>query len=1112
MLEPSASKNEFVHLHAHTEYSMLDGVGRIEQYAKRTVEFGMPAMAITDHGYLYGVKQFHDIMKKHGVKPIIGVEAYFVDDVSEKTRKAGHLLLLAQDNAGYENLLKICTTAATEHFYYQPRVDAELLERHSKGLVCTSACVASPVASAVAHGDIPTAQRYAGIFADIFPERFYIELQDHKFHPNEGLIELSRKMNLPLVATNDLHYLNQNDAELQDLLICIGTKATLDQPNRIKIDTDQLYMKSADEMMQGFSGVEHAVSRTLEIAERCNVDLSFDEYKLPNFKLPEGKTADEYLFELVQEGLIRRHGTVTKEIRDRANHELSVISGMGMASYILIVWDFIRFARERSILVGPGRGSAAGSITCFALGITNVDPLRYDLIFERFLQPGRVGLPDIDVDIQDDRRQEVINYVKDTYGSDRVAQIITFGSITARSAIKDIARAKGIDYGIANGVSALIPTTIGTTLSSALDEVSELRSIYDTDRAIKDVVDNGLRVEGTARYAGTHAAGIVIGDRPLVEIIPLQRNGKRDLVTQFSMFDCEDLGLLKMDFLGLTSLTVLANAASMIPGFSIDSIPMDDPETYEMLCRGDTLGVFQLEGGMSTKIITNVAPRNFEEVAVITALVRPGAKDMAGEYISRKHGMKSVEYMHPDFEPILNNTYGIMVYQEQILRIAQVFAGFSLAEAEALRKVISKKFIDKIGEYADKFITGCINRGYDIDLSQEIWEAVQKFAWYGLNKAHSAVYGMLAVWTAYIKSHYPVQFYSAFLTSESGDFDRIMTIVAECRRKGIKILGPDINRSEPGFTIEDENIRFGLSAIKFVSPTVADHIIQLKNEGGVFNHLDDFCKRADWSKLDKRSIESLAKAGAFDSFASRPNVIASIEPFIKSGKNQAKAHMSGQIELFDVGEPTYTVGDFDQSEMIGWEKELTGLYLSKHPLDPYIPLYKNKKYTQLSDIDESLDSEWITILAVVTKIRKFITKTNKMMAVIEVEDLSRSMEVVIFPKTYAQIGLTLEIGNVLEIQGKVEQNNDKWQLIGTKFGGNVPAPRKKVKIYLSTSEDEWADVLEWRRVRDILLSIPGEDEAVLCLYGKELKSRSILVDSSLLTAAFARGTMVAGSS
>ncbi|GIW03545.1 MAG: DNA-directed DNA polymerase [Thermomicrobiales bacterium] len=1000
---------EFAHLHLHTEYSLLDGMGRIDEYIAKAKSLGMQHLAVTDHGVMYAAMDWYKAATKAGLHPIIGMEAYLAEGkATEKERKSYHLLLLAENDTGYRNLLKLASWASLKGYYYRPRIDLDWLQECRDGLIATSACLGGPVANNFLNNQPEKAREYAGKLAEIFgPGRFFIEIQDHGLkeqrETNRELIALARRLDLPLVATNDVHYCNQDDAPYQDLLVCIQTNSTLNDPKRLKSETNQLYFKGPEEMALVFGDVPEALSNTIRIAEMCTLDLGFKGYHLPHFEVPEGFTPETYLEHLCREGVKQRYGHDQGEVGARLAYELDVIRRMGFTNYFLVVWDFVKFAKDHGILVGPGRGSAAGSIVTYALGITALDPLKYGLIFERFLNPSRITMPDIDIDFADDRRNEVIDYVVRKYGDDRVAQIVTFGTMAAKASVRDVGRAMGLSFAETDRVAKLIPSGPGVTIESALEKVPELRALYESDSVVRELIDSARKVEGIARHSSTHAAGVVISRDPLVEHVPLQRAGGKsegEVTTQYPMTRLEEIGLLKMDFLGLSTLTVLGKAVELArrkkPDLSLETIPLDDPKTYELLCRGETVGIFQLEGGMTTRMTIDVAPSCFEDLIALMALIRPGPMEMAPDYISRKHGRTPIEYMHPDLEPILKETYGIALYQEQIMQIANVLAGFTMAEGDGLRKAMGKKLPEEMAKYRGRFIDGCVAHGLTKELAAEIWDMIERFAGYGFNKAHSAAYAVIAAQTAYLKANFPVEFMAAILSTEIGNTEKIVVNVLECRRAGIDVLPPDINKSESDFTVEvlpdgKEAVRFGLAAVKNVGHGAVRAILEARSKQpqGRFLDLQSFCESVDWSVVSKRAVECLAKCGALDCLGHGPSprswVISALDAAIAAGQQRQKAAARGQIGLFDAGGTAAMAAaprlitdarEIPRKQLLAWEKELIGFYLSDHPLTEVV-VAGMEGVVPIVALPERAQGERITVVAMITGVRRIPTKTNR---------------------------------------------------------------------------------------------------------------------------------------
>jgi DNA polymerase-3 subunit alpha len=1099
---------EFAHLHLHTEYSLLDGLGRMDEYVAKAKEHGIQHVAVTDHGVMYASLEWYRTATEAGLHPIVGMEAYLAQGkASEKERKSYHLLLLAENLEGYRNLLCLASKASLEGFYYRPRIDLEMLQEHRAGIIATSACLGGPVANNILGYQPEDARRYAGTLAEIFgPEHFYIEVQGHgideQHRANESLIPLAKELGLPLVATNDVHYASQGDAPIQELLVCIQTNTTLSDPKRLKSDSDQLYFKSPQEMWEVFKDLPEALSNTIRIAEMCNVDLSFTQYQLPEFDVPEGFTPDSYLEHLCREGVRQLYGHDTGEVKERLDYELSVIRTMGFTTYFLVVWDFIRYAKEQGILVGPGRGSAAGSIVTYALGITALDPLKHGLIFERFLNPARISMPDIDIDFADTGRDQVIRYVVDKYGDDRVAQIVTFGTLAAKASIRDVGKAMDLPFAEIDRIAKLIPTMPpGITIDKAMERVPELRALYDTDTQARNVIDAAKRVEGVARHASTHAAGVVISRDPLVEHVPLQRAGGKsegDITTQYHMNLLESIGLLKMDFLGLSTLTIIGKAVEYAraksPELTIETIPLDDPLAYELLRRGETTGIFQLEGGMTTRMTTDVQPEGFEDLVALMALIRPGPMEMAPEYIARKSGKTEFVYVHPDLEPILSETYGVALYQEQIMQIANKLAGFSMSEADGLRKAMGKKLPEEMAKLRGRFREGCIKNDISKQLADQLFDMIERFAGYGFNKAHSAAYAVIAAQTAYLKAHYPVEFMAAVLSVDIGTTDKIVSDVSECRRAGIVVLPPDINRSVRDFSVErlengSDAVRFGLGAVRNVGEGAIQSILDARADQpeGQFASLDAFCASVDWGAVTRRVVESLARAGALDGFGDRGAVLSNLDRAITTGQNQHRARSRGQIGLFGSDEPavatTVTIvpeGDpVDSRELLAMEKEALGLYLSAHPLTDVIKGRLPDGFVEIIGLEERLGNV-VRLIGSIKSVRRITTRANKVMAVVDLEDLSGRIELVLFPEVYEASSALLEPDSIIEVSAKVERRNDQLQLVGERVSAEITTAepiieRRRIVLNLPQSRDYWHDVEILQRLDALFGDHEGTD-------------------------------------
>lgn len=1059
----------FVHLHVHTEYSLLDGAGKIKDLVNKAKELGMPAIAITDHGSMYGVIDFYKECKQQGIKPIIGCEVYitlgsrFVKD-GRKDDNNYHLVLLAKDNEGYKNLMKLVSKGYTEGFYYKPRVDLELLKEYSQGLIALSGCLGGVIPQFLLQNNYQDAKEHGQKLIDIFgKENVYLEIQDHGMieqkEVNSKLIKLGKDLNLPLVVTNDIHYTSREDSSPHDVLLCIQTAKSIDDADRLKFPNDEFYLKSREELEHSFIHLKDALDNTVEISERCNVEFDFNTTHLPEYPVPEGETLDSYLEKLCTLGIKEKYRTITTQIEERLQMELNVIKNMGYSGYFLIVWDFIRFAKEKGILVGPGRGSAAGSIVAYSLGITNIDPLKYDLLFERFLNPERVSMPDIDIDFCYERREEVINYVVEKYGEDRVAQIITFGTMAARAVIRDVGRAMGIPYTDVDKIAKLIPMELNMTIEKALKVEHTLRSLYEEDSTIKKLIDVSLSLEGMPRHSSTHAAGVVISKEPLTEYVPLQtvENG---VVTQFPMGTLEELGLLKMDFLGLRTLTIINNAVNIIKNtrgiaIDIDNIPYDDDNAFKLLSEGRTLGVFQLESSGMRNVLRELKPSKFEEIIAVVALYRPGPMEQIPTFIKSKHKQIPISYPHKKVESVLEETYGIMVYQEQIMRVASDLAGFSLGEADILRRAIGKKKADVLAKQRQLFIEGCKKNGLEEEKSIHVYDLIVKFADYGFNKSHAAAYAVLAYQTAYLKANYPTEFLAAMLTGVMGSSDKVALYIDDCKSLGIQVLPPDVNESLKNFTVvEKDKIRFGLLAVKNVGANIIDEIIKERMENGPFKSIDDFVSRA--YNLNRRVLESLIKAGACDSLAPhRAQLLSCVDLILNYCEGIRREKESGQISLFDIfSEPDEhklvlpNFPEFSTKEKLALEKETLGLYISGHPLNDYLHIYEKGVINTL-ELKEAPDNQRVKIAGTVTSLKKIFTKSGKPMAFVELEDMYGSVEVVIFTDQFQQHLAKLSSDEPIVVLGRVslkEEEDPKVvcqeiYCINEEFQGYKPSPR-----------------------------------------------------------------------
>ncbi|MEW6171665.1 MAG: DNA polymerase III subunit alpha [Bacillota bacterium] len=1094
----------FVHLHLHTEYSLLDGAARIKDAVQHAADLGMPALAVTDHGAMYGVIDFYQACMKRGIKPILGCEVYVAPrTIADRTPKVDdnlyHLVLLAENETGYRNLMELVSLGFTSGFYYKPRVDRFLLGRLSKGLIALSACLAGEVATGILRGDPRKAREAAGTYREIFgPDNFYLEIQDHGLKEqqtvNREIVNISKELAIPIVATNDVHYVKQDDAAIQDILLCIQTGKTVDDPKRLRFQSDQLYMKSEEEMCAVFPDYAPAIARTMEIAERCNTPLVFGQYHLPAYPVPLGSTPAEYLRELCYDGLKRRYGEPDSSVIDRLEYELRVIEAMGYPSYFLIVWDLIRFARENGVLVGPGRGSAAGSVVAYCLGVTNIDPLKYGLLFERFLNPERVSLPDIDTDFCYELRGKVIEYVFERYGSERVAQVATFGTLAARAAIRDVGRALGLAYGEVDRVARLIPTELGMTVAKALEVSPELAELSTGNPTVKHLLDVAARLEGMPRHASTHAAGIVIAPEPLTNFVPLHRVADGSVSTQFAKEAVEELGLLKMDLLGLRTLTVIGDAVDLVSKhrgmrIDIDNLPLDDPATYELLCRGETAGVFQLESSGMRNILRELKPSVFEDLIALVALYRPGplGSGMVEDFIRRKHGKTLVTYPHPLLEPILRETYGVILYQEQVMQIASTLAGFSLGEADLLRRAMGKKKPEILAGLRSRFVDGAVENEVDERTAGEIFDLMEYFAGYGFNKSHSAAYAMVAYQTAYLKACFTPEYMAALLTSSRDNSDKVAAYVEECRRLHIEVLPPDVNESGKNFTVVTNGIRFGLSAVKNVGESAVEAIITAREEGGVFRDFEDFCSRIPPRAINRRVMESLARAGAFTSLGqSRRQVLAMLDEGLELAQRSVKERDSSQLSLFcDLENGGYRIktdpelGEFPQQELLSMEKELLGLYITGHPLANYREILRALTDIQAVDLPEAEQNVSFRVGGLALGIKKLRTRKGEQMGVLQLEDLTGVIEVVLFPRVYQECRHILKPEAVVLIRGKKATGSERARLVADEVTA-IDWNGAEVYLRLPEAEPEFMSRLKntlsrYRGTSPVYLYLPGEN-------------------------------------
>ena len=1086
----------FAHLHVHTEYSLLDGASRVKELIRRTKELGMDSVAITDHGVMYGAVRFYKEAKAQGVHPVIGCEVYLAPGMRQERAEVDgtryyHLILLAENKTGYRNLVELISLANIEGYYYKPRIDKELLRQYHEGVIALSACVAGEIPQAILRGNNERAEALVAEYVEIFGQNnFFLEIQDHGLPEektvNRALRELAKKYDIGLVATNDVHYVHANDSEFHDILLCVQTGRTINDPDRMRFSGPDYYLKSEEEMAALFADYPEALENTARIAARCQVDFTFGELQLPFYPLPEHFESDDaYLRALCEERLSSRYADVTDEIRTRLDYELDVIHGMGYASYFLIVWDFINYARGHGVEVGPGRGSAAGSIVAYLLGITNIDPLRYALLFERFLNPERVSMPDIDIDFDDINRGRVISYVKERYGEDHVAQIATFGTMGAKGAIRDVGRVLEMSFSEVSAITKLVPAELNITLERALKESSDFRRLYDEDESVRRVIDLARRIEGLPRNISIHAAGVVIAKEPLASQVPVWVS-EGTLVTEFDKDDVEALGLLKMDFLGLRTLTIIADTVRHVCAshgieLDVDAIPLVDEKTSQMLCNGDTGAVFQMESAGMTNLVKDLQPKGFVDLIPTVALYRPGplGSGMVTDFIDGLHGKKEVVYMHPLLEPILKETFGVVLYQEQVMQIVQVLAGFSLGQADLLRRAMGKKKHDLLMAQKEIFLQGCAKNGIEASLANHIFDLLTHFADYGFNKSHSAAYGLLAWQTAYLKAHYPVEFMAGVLTSIMDKTDKIPVYIQLCRQMGIKILPPDINSSAATFGIEDGAIRFGLAAVRNVGENAIVSMERVRAEGGKFRSLVDFCARVDMRAVNKRALESLIKCGAFDSIGTERNqLLASLDAAMQDAARRQRDVLSGQGGLF--GEETMEevqqiavsadVPPSTARERLTWEKEATGFYITGHPLDDYSDTLS--ALLSIGEIPNTVrkDRQLVRIGGILTSTKRFTTKKGDTMLFAELEDFSGKIEVTVFPRVFYAHVSALEPDAIIVVEGRVDTTGEEPKLLAEEIW-RMNEYRSSFYLIPQTTVDRRT---LWTAMQEIFAAHPGD--------------------------------------
>lgn len=1088
----------FVHLHNHSEYSLLDGACRIKDMVGQAVEMGMPAVAITDHGVLYGVIDFYREAKKQGIKPVIGCEVYVarrsrLDKQARIDDNPYHLVLLCKNETGYRNLIEMVSRAYLEGFYYKPRVDKELLQEYSEGLIAMTACVAGEVQQAVLAGNMEQAREIALEYDAIFGRgNFFLEVQDHGMHEEKqvyrAFCQLSDETGIPLVASNDIHYLRKQDAAVHDVLLCIQTARVVSDEDRMRFPTSEFYMKSEEEMRELFPERPDAIENTVKIAEQCNLEFSFGEFHLPYYQIPEGYTTKSYLDKLTWEGFYKKFPDPESEVIERLEYELRIISQMGFDEYFLIVQDLVNWSKENGVPVGPGRGSAAGSLVSYALGITNINPLKYNLLFERFLNPERVSMPDIDLDFCFEKRDRVINHIVEKYGSDRVSQIITFGTMAARAAIRDVGRAMDVPYGDVDKIAKMIPAELGVTINRALEISPDLMQSYENDYDTKKIIDVARAIEGMPRHASIHAAGVVIGRERLSTLLPLAKTSDNHVITQFAKETVEDIGLLKMDILGLRTLTVLDRAVEIIERrhgvrVDLDNMSLDDEKVYELLQAGDTIGVFQLESDGLRRILCDMKPNRFEDLIAVIALYRPGplGSGMVDDFIKCKHGEQEIEYVHPLLEDILKETYGVILYQEQVMLIASRLANFSMGEADMLRRAMGKKKVEVLMAQRDKFISGASANSIDESISSHLFDLMEAFAGYGFNKSHSAAYAMVSYQTAYLKAHYPEEYMCAFLSSVIDHQEKVVFYIKECKKMGINILPPDINESYENFTAAREGIRFGLGAIKNVGSNAVKTIVEIRKDGS-YASLFDFCRRVDLSQINKRMLENLIAAGCFDSMGiTRKQALSIMDESMNLAVKIKQSESSNQISLFGdidsmVEEPVIRVkGEFDEQEYLSREKEVLGFYVSRNPLDQYRDIIQLVSTEEIAEVEKGSEEDYIRLAGMVSGLSKRISKKGDSYARFYLEDFSGRIEMMLFPSAYRNNIEQLQNDSAVVVEGFVDRRDEQPKLSVRRaqpMGGKV----KDFHIRIPPEKSE-----SQRQLVEIIKKYPGEVEVYLHL-------------------------------
>lgn len=1118
--------SDFVHLHTHTQYSLLDGACQLKKLVNLAQNYKMPSLAITDHGNMFGAIEFYLEAQNSGIKPIIGCEAYIAPKSRlEKSSSSGiqdasyHFILLCKDEEGYHNLMRLVSIGYLEGFYYRPRIDKEVLSKHSKGLIGLTACLKGEIPQLLQMGQFNSALKCADDFLQIFgKDNFYLELQENRIQEqdvcNKGLLKIAKELGLSIVATNDVHYLTKETARAHEALLCIQTQSMLSDPEHMRFQTEEFYFKSPDEMKKLFGELPDAIANTIAISERCNLELDFTKLHLPNYEPQGGLTREEFLYKLCGDGLEKRFPEgIPENAKERLEHELKIIKKIGFTSYFLIVWDFIHYAKSKGIPVGPGRGSAAGSLVSYLLGITNINPLKYGLLFERFLNPERIGLPDIDIDFCFERRQEVIDYVTNKYGRKNVAQIITFGTMLARAVIRDVGRVTGMSYSDVDKIAKLVPAELNITLEDALKQEPELNNLYKNDPNVTALIDIAKSLEGLTRHASTHAAGVVISDTLLDNYAPLFKSNEDQITTGYAMESLEKIGLLKIDFLGLRTLTVIHRAIEIASrrhniNIDINKIPLDDLRTFQLLSSSQSMGVFQLESNGMRDLLKKIAPKEFEDLIAVLALYRPGpmGSGMLDDFIERRNRKSSIRYESKKMEPILNPTYGIMVYQEQVMQIASELAGFSLSQADLLRKAMAKKIPEVIERQRQFFVDGCKKNNIRQETANKIFDQIEYFSGYGFNKSHSAAYAMISYHTAYLKANYPVEFMAALLTSEKDNTDKIVEYVAESQRMGIEILPPDINESRDIFTvIDDKRIRFGLIAVKNVGQGAIEAILRIRDERGSFKSLDDFCESADLRLVNRKVIESLIKAGAMDSFGMfRAQLMLDLEQTLALSSRIQKEKATGQLSFFDLTEnngfqktaiKSTQVREWAEPQLLAFEKEMLGFYVTGHPLARFANQLKRFTFCSTSNLSSYKDGELVKLAGLISKIKNTVTrKSGEKMAILKLEDLNGSVEALLFPESYKQNSRYVQPNSVVLLTGRLNLKEETPKIIANSLLPIEEAYKQitKININLAGLKENYLRIL-----KEKLMQNPGKTPVCLHLDTSNRMKFQILVEDSL---------------